>query len=405
MKFTKSCVIFRPMKEWRTPIKLILIIILGAGIFASGFYFGKQEKKFVDPFEEMDLSLLSEVYHRLELNHPEFEDTSEEELVHGMIEGMIGALDDPHTAFFDPERSKIFLEDVAGEFEGVGIEIGIRDGALQVISPLEGTPADKAGLRSGDVIMSVDGDSTEDFTLEEAVHRIRGPKGEEVVLGILRNGEEKDFSVERDTIKPPSLEWSFIEEDTVHIEIFHFHENVGTEFSRMANEVKESPADKIILDLRGNPGGIFETAIDISGHFVGLNETVVVESSSKDKGQDAEEIEARGILPAFEDHSVVVLIDEGSASGSEIVAGALRDKRDAPIVGKRSFGKGSIQRLHDLSGGSMIKITEKYFFTPEGDLINGKGIEPDFEVEITREHWEEDEDPQLERALEVISDK
>ncbi len=385
--------------------KILLVIVCGVVIFTAGFYFGKGQKVFIDPFEEIDLSLLSEVYHLLEENHPEFQKLSEEEIVFGIIEGMVGTLDDPHTVFLNPERSKIFLEDVSGEFEGVGMEIGFREGSLQVISPLEGTPADKAGLRAGDIILNVDGESVKNFTLEEAVHRIRGPRGEEVLIEIMRNGKKKEFSIIRDTIKLPSVEWDLVKDNIAHIRVSHFHENVGSDFMRIAEDVSESKAEGVILDLRRNPGGIFEIAVNIAGHFVGTNETVVIESSSREGGIDEREIKARNILPAFKDRPVVVIIDEGSASGSEIVAGALRDLIDAPIVGKQSFGKGSIQRLHNLSGGSLIKITEKYFFTPKGDLIDGKGIDVDFEVEITEEDFEAERDPQLEKAIEIMKKK
>jgi len=318
---------------------------------------------------------------------------------------MISSLDDPHTSFYDPERSKVFLEDVSGQFEGVGIEIGVRDGVLKVISPLRSTPAHKAGIKSQDIITSIDGDSTENLSLEEAVAKIRGPKGESVVLGVLRNGEEKEISIVRDTIKIPSIEWSIIEGNIAHIELLHFHENIAGDFSDVSREVLNSNAESIILDMRNNPGGIFNAAISIAGRFIEPNEVVVIKTGSKKNNGNQVEIKTTGVSPVFLDYPVIVLVNEGTASASEILAGALRDQRGVEIVGTNSFGKGSIQRLHNLHDGSTIKVTEEFFLTPKGSIIDQEGIAPDYEIEITEDDIEEENDPQLEKAIEIIKEK
>ncbi len=379
---------------------LFLGVVLGASVFAAGFHFGKGEIVIINPSEKIDFSLFGETYHLLEKNFPGFDEVDEQELIYGIIRGMLGALEDPHTSFFDPERSKIFLEDVSGEFEGVGIEIGIRNGRLQVISPLKNTPAYRAGMRAGDVITAIDEDSTEDISLEEAVVKIRGPKGESVTLEVLRNGEVKEISIVRDTIKIPSIEWEIIEGDIAHIQLFHFHDNIHADFVKVAREVLSSPAKSIVLDLRNNPGGVFSASISISSMFIESGEVVVIEKGTED--DDLNRIKTIGAGPVFLDYPVVVLVNEGTASASEIVAGALRDQRNTPIVGVNSFGKGSIQRMHNLSDGSVIKITEKHFLTPNGTVIDKEGIVPDFEVEITEEDIEQERDPQLEKAVEVI---
>ncbi len=402
MIFYFYCAIFFPMRI-RTVTTLILVIVLGAVFFATGFYFGKSERVVVDPSEKIDFSLFGEVYHLLEENFPGFEEVSEQDLIYGIIRGMIDSLGDPHTTFFDPERSKIFLEDVSGEFEGVGIEIGIRDGKLKVISPLKNTPAYHIGIRSQDVIFSIDEVSTKDMSLEEAVMKIRGPKGELVTLEIERKGEIKEFNIVRDTIKIPSIEWEIVEENIAHIQLFHFHENIEADFASVTREVLNSPAEKVILDLRNNPGGVFNAAISISGRFIESGETVVIQTRGKEG--DREKIKTNGAPPVFLDYPLVVLVNEGSASASEILAGALRDQRNTPIIGKTSFGKGSIQRMHTLQDGSIIKITEKYFLTPEGREIDNKGIIPDIEVEITEEDIEKEKDPQLEKAIEELLNK
>lgn len=377
------------------------LLLLGVFIFISGVSFGKREKVFLSPAEEVDLSLFSEVYYLLEKNFPKFNEVEEKKVVYGIINGALTALDDPHTSFFDPEKSKIFLEDVSGSFNGVGIEIGFRNGLLQVISPLKNTPAERAGIKSLDVIVSVDGESTDGLFLEEVVARIRGLKGTPVILGIVRNEELLEVEVVRETIKIPTVEWSLLEEDIAHIKLYQFNESIDRDFAKVVREITSSSAKKIILDLRGNPGGLFESAVSVSSRFLEPGSVVVLETGENGTTTNTK-IKTSNHLPVFLDYPVVVLINEGSASASEIVAGALKDQRNIPIIGKTSFGKGSIQRLHSLSDGSIIKITEKYFLTPKGSVINKEGVVPDIEIEVTKEDLEEERDPQLEKALEVI---
>jgi carboxyl-terminal processing protease len=381
----------------------LLFIVFGASFFATGFYFGKGEKIFIDPSEKIDFSFFGEVYYLLQQNFPEFDSIDNQKMVYGVIEGMISALDDPHTTFFDPERSKIFLEDVSGEFQGVGIEIGIRKGSLQVIAPLKNTPAYQAGLRAGDIILSIDKETTENILIEEAIKKIRGPKGESVVLEIFRDGEIKEFTIIRDVIKIPSIEWEIIENDIAYIQLYHFHENINRDFSDISREILNSSAKKIILDLRNNPGGFFSASISISSKFINPGEVVVIETNLTDRGKD-NLMKTSGGPPIFLDYPVVVLVNEGTASAAEIVAGALRDQRNIPIVGTNSYGKGSIQRLHDLSDGSMIKITEKYFLTPNGTIIDKEGIKPDVKIEINEKDIEKGVDPQLDEAIKIIKE-
>jgi carboxyl-terminal processing protease len=378
----------------------LLFIIFGAIFFATGFYFGKGQKVFINPSEKINFSFVGEVYDLLQQNFPGFENFDEKKLVYGVIKGMLESLDDPHTTFYDPERSKIFLEDVSGEFQGIGIEIGIRKGLLQVIAPLKNTPAYKVGLRAGDVILTIDGESTEDILLEEAVQKIRGPKGKSVILEIIRDGEVREFEIIRDIIKIPSIDWEIIEKDIAYIQLYHFHENIDNDFSRVGREILNSSAKKIILDLRNNPGGFFGSSISISSRFIEQGEVVVIQTDLKEKETL---LRTTGEPPIFLDYPIVVLINEGTASASEIVAGALKDQRGAIIVGTNSFGKGSIQRIHDLSDGSIVKITEKYFLTPKGTIIDKEGIKPDVKVEITEEDIENNNDPQLNEAVKIIS--
>ncbi len=385
-------------------IKFLIFSFFGVIIFISGFYFGQKERVFVNPSAELDFSLFTEAYYLLQENFPGFEEVSEKEKIHGIIRGFVNSLGDAHTSFFDKEQSKIFLDDVSGEFEGIGIEIGIRENKLKVISPLKDTPADRAGLRPMDVITKIDGESTTGITIKEAVQKIRGQRGEEVVLEIYRNEEKRSVSIVRDVIKIPSLSWQIIEDNIAHIELFHFHGNITQEFSTISREIVESPVQKIILDLRNNPGGLLGTSVNISSYFLEKGDVVVIKTQAT-QNEDQDLLRARDARPTLRDYPVVVLINEGSASAAEILAGALRDNKGAKLIGMPSFGKGSIQAIHDLKDGSTLKITEEYFLTPNRNAINEEGLVPDIKIEITEEDIEREEDPQLEKAIEVIKEE
>lgn len=379
-----------------------LFIVFGLVlVFTVGFFVGRNGVvcKVCAP-EDVDFTLLWEAWHEIEENYvdPNFD---YEKMVNGAISGMISSLDDPYTTFFDPDETKKFLEDVGGEFEGVGMEIGIRDDQLQVIAPLEGTPAERAGLLPGDKIIKVDDLSTIDITIEEAVTIIRGPRGSEVVLTIMRKGWEntKEFTIKRDVIKVPSMKWEILEGDVAHIKLYHFSEKSDRDFRTMALELLGSPTRRIILDLRSNPGGYLERAQDIAGWFLEKGQTVVIEDFGAKR--EKEIYNAKGNSRLL-DYPLVILINQGSASASEILAAALRDNRGVKLIGETSFGKGSVQTLRYLSNGSSLKVTVAKWLTPNGDFITGEGLEPDIRVEMTEEDYLEDRDPQLDKALEII---
>jgi len=314
---------------------------------------------------------------------------------------MVKALNDPYTVFFPPEDSKIFQEDVKGSFEGVGMEIGIRDNQLQVISPLEGTPAERAGIRAGDIIVAVNGTSTASIALEKAVKWIRGPKGSEVTLTIMREGwkEAKEIKIVRDTISIPAVRWELKENNIAYLKIYQFSGNAAFEFSKAAVEILNSPAEKIIIDLRNNPGGYLEVVQDIAGWFLKKDELVAIE----DFGPNQEKTEYRSKGKGnFSNYPVVILINQGSASASEILAGALRDNLGIKLIGERSFGKGSVQTLEQLRDGSSVKITVAKWLTPKGESISEKGLEPDIKLEMTEQDYESGKDPQLDKAIEII---
>ncbi|MFC1663760.1 S41 family peptidase [Patescibacteria group bacterium] len=372
--------------------------------FGLGFYFGKNQAVCkICPPEEVNFSLFWETWDLLQKRFVSPEKIDTQEMIYGAISGMVKSLEDPYTIFLNPEDTKRFIEDVKGTFEGVGMEIGTREGQLQVIAPLEGTPAQKAGLRPGDKIIKVDDIFTADITIDEAVNLIRGPKGTEVTLTIFREDWEKtqEIKIERATIEVPSLKWEIMEDNIAYLKLYQFSEKAGFDFKITAVEILNSPAEKIILDLRNNPGGYLEIARDIAGWFIERGQIVVIE----DFGQKEEQkiYEAKGNAK-FLSYPIVILINQGSASGSEILAGALRDNRDIKIIGETSFGKGSVQELEELKQGSSLKITVAKWLTPNGELIADVGLEPDIVVEMTEEDYKEDRDPQLEMAIEIIKE-
>ncbi|PIS40233.1 MAG: hypothetical protein COT32_00820 [Candidatus Nealsonbacteria bacterium CG08_land_8_20_14_0_20_36_22] len=380
---------------------IFLIISLGFG-FLFGFLVGKSSVVCsICPPENVDFSILWETWKKLEENYVAPKALDAQKMIYGAVSGMIKSLEDPYTIFFNPEEAKTFLEDVSGRFEGVGMEIGIKKGQLQVIAPLEETPAQKAGLRAGDKILKIDDNSTVDLSTEKAVSLIRGPKGTKVTLTILRENwqEPKDFIIFRDIINVPSLKWELKDENIIYIKLYHFSEKVDWDFKEAAYEILNSPAKKIILDLRNNPGGYLERAQDIAGWFLEKGQIVVIEDFGEKKEQIIYRSEGNS---KFSNYPLVILINQGSASAAEILASALRDNRGIKIIGETSFGKGSVQQLENLKDGSSLKITVANWLTPKGDLITDKGLEPDIKVEMTEEDYEQDKDPQLDKALEII---
>ena len=396
---------------------LAVVIVLSS--FGFGFWMGKSQVVCqVCPPEDIDFSLFWEAYHKLQEKFVSPEKFDIQKIIYGAISGMVKSLDDPYTVFFPPEETERFIEDVKGAFEGVGMEIGIRKGQLEVISPLEGTPAQKAGLRAGDKIIKINDTFTTDLTVEQAVNLIRGPKGTEVTLTIFRQEweETREIKLTRDVISVPSLKWELVDElrssspfanarvkegDIAYIKLYQFSEKASYDFQMAAIEILNTPAKKIILDLRNNPGGYLEVAQDIAGWFLERDKLVVIE----DFGEGKEKIEYKAKGNArFSQYPMVILINQGSASGSEILAGALQDNRGILMIGEKSFGKGSVQELENLRGGSSLKITVAKWLTPKGKLITDVGLEPDIKVELTDKDYEEGRDPQLDRAIEAIKE-
>ncbi|MFC1788207.1 S41 family peptidase [Patescibacteria group bacterium] len=324
---------------------------------------------------------------------------SDKSLYYGAVKGMVQATEDPYTVFFDPEEASAFQENLEGSFEGIGAEIGIKEEQLQIVAPLPDTPAEKAGLKPGDRIVFIDGKETLNMSIEEAVTNIRGEKGTTVTLGVTRDGlqELMDVPIIRDKIVIKSVKHEIEDNNLATISIYTFNHDTNRLFNEAINEVLAENVDGVILDLRSNPGGLLTSAIDVASAWVGYDTVMVEKQNNQSRG-------FKGVsAPRLEGIKTVVLVNGGSASGSEIVAGALQDHELATIVGTQTFGKGSVQDYQRLSDGSAIKVTIAEWFTPLDRSINESGITPDIEIDLTLEDFNEKRDPQKEKAIEILT--
>ena len=395
-------------------LKLVFLFALLALVFWFGFEKGKKsdgekspavenllELKGLKESEKIDLTLYWNVFSKLKEKYVDAEKLTNEDLLYNSIKGMLSATDDPYTVFMDPEENKAFDEDIEGTFEGIGAELGIKQGILTVVSPLKDSPAEKAGLRVGDKILKVNDESTADMSIDDAVSRIRGKDGTEVKLTVYRAESEektKEITVTRGVIKVESVTLEMKDNNIAYFNVVRFGDDTAIVFNRLLREVPRE-TEGIVVDLRNNPGGYLDVAIDLASLMLPDGKVVVIE---EDKEGQKKNFYSRGEdkLSAIK---TVVLINEGSASASEILAGALRDNREnVTLVGQKSYGKGSVQELIELSDNTSVKITVARWLTPNGEQINEKGIQPDIEVELTDEDYEQNRDPQLDKALEIL---
>ncbi len=323
------------------------------------------------------------------------------EKMFGAIQGLAASYGDPYTVYFPPVEAKAFADNISGSFAGVGMEIDVKNGILTVIAPLKGTPAEKAGIQAGDLIATIDGKSTDGLSTEKAVTKIRGPVGTTVDFGLVRDGKALDIKVVRDTIQVPETKDSLDAASGVYsIALFEFTANSADLFDQAFSRFKASGAKKLIIDLRSNPGGYLDAAVDIASHFLPKGATVVTEDfGGKDKNQVHTSLGYNDVPAGTE---IVVLIDGGSASASEILSGALQDAKVAKIIGLQSFGKGSVQTLIDLDKGS-LKVTVARWITPAGHWIMGNGITPDIKVAYTKAASPEEKDSQVQRAIDFLT--
>jgi carboxyl-terminal processing protease len=363
---------------------------------------GKGERPPRDLGGEVDFKLFWQVWDMLKDSYVKKDTLTEKQLFYGALSGMVAAAGDPYTVFMDPELSDEFESGLTGSFDGIGAEISIKDEIVTVVAPLPGTPAEKAGLLPGDKIYAINGTSTMGMSVDQAVSLIRGPKGTEVKLTIFRDGADgaKEVSVIRDTIVIKSVNLSYVDDGKIAlVKISSFDDNTKELFDQAVLDIIKKNPKGVILDLRNNPGGYLETAIDVSSEWV--EDGAVV--SERFSNGETRSYEARGSA-RLKGYETVILINEGSASASEIVAGALRDYGKASLVGQKSFGKGSVQTLEELEDGSSVKITIAEWLTPKGNNINSEGVKPDHEVELNQEDFDANKDPQLDKAVQIIKD-
>ena len=320
-------------------------------------------------------------------------DTKTKDLIYGALKGMLSSLD-PHCQFMDPETYNELKVDTQDKFGGLGIEITIKDGLLTVITPIEDTPAWKAGIKTNDHIVKINDELTREMTLTDAVKKMRGKPGEVVNLTILRDSEKKflDFKITRDIIKIKDIKQARILEDGIgYIRLAEFRENTLKEMNNALSNLSRQNMSALILDLRNNPGGLLDVAVKVAGRFIPADKMIAYTKGRK-AAQNFEFLSDS--KSAILDLPLVILINEGSASGSEIVAGVLQDYKRAILIGNKSFGKGSVQTVIPLGDGSALRLTTSHYFTPSGRIIHGKGITPDILVEV-----KEDSDKNTEQAV------
>lgn len=350
---------------------LILVVALVVGILLGKGW--ERTGHATETYE--DLKTFAEVLSQIQKHY--VEEVKPKDLVQGAIRGMLSTLD-PHSAYMTPEMYKEIQVETRGEFGGVGIQIGIKDNRLAVIAPIEGTPAQKAGIRAGDFIIKVNDETTKDLTLLDAVQRMRGAKGTKVTLTIQRDGtpEPLVFTLVRDIIKIESVKSKVIEDNIGYVRLTQFQESTAKDLSRVIKKYREQKTQATILDLRNNPGGLLTSAVEVSEQFVGPSKLIV---SIKGRDGRKDEYVSRSKEPA-EDTPMIILVNEGSASASEIVAGALQDWGRAVVVGTQTFGKGSVQTIVPLADGSGLRLTTAKYYTPKGRSIQTTGIAPDIVV-------------------------
>ena len=368
------------MKKRRSPFRKYLLTTLAATlalVLAAVIQNRGAIASVNDTYQ--NLEVFSNVLSLIQKNYVEDVDTSE--VLQGAIKGMLTSLD-PHSSYMKPDDFKELKMETKGSFDGIGIEITTKDSVLTVVSPIEGTPGDRAGLKAGDKILRIGKDFTKDMTLTEAVKKLRGPKGTEVVISVHRTGwsEMKEFTIVRDVIPLHSVKSKLLEPGYIYLRITNFQDNTTKDFKDALKELSDRGRIRgLVIDLRNNPGGLLAQSVKISDIFI--DEGLIVSTKGRVKEQNTE-YSAR---PDDEKHDypIVVLVNEGSASASEIVAGALQDHKKALIVGTTTFGKGSVQTIIPMSNGAGLRLTTARYYTPSGRSIQAKGIEPDIFVEST----------------------
>lgn len=386
------------------PLRLITVVAVGIGIFFLGWGIGNGKIAFGADAAyrksvqknlpaNLDYSGVEALYDKLRADFDG--DLDQAKLLDGIRSGLAKAAGDPYTEYFNPKAAEQFNSDLNGSFTGIGAELSKDDKKnIVIVSPISGFPAEKAGLKPKDIIAEIDGSSAYDISVSDAVAKIRGAKGTQVKLTIVRSGEPKSFTITRDQITIPSVTSKTLDGNLGYLRISRFSEDTARLAQKAASEFKVAGVKGMVLDLRSNPGGLLESSVKVSGLWLPDGKTVL---SERRGGEVIRTYKSDG--PAMlAGVPTVVLIDEGSASASEITAGALKDNGVATLIGMKSFGKGSVQQLENLVDGGILKVTIARWYTPGGKNIDKEGIKPDTEVKISEDDAKNGRDPQLDAA-------
>jgi carboxyl-terminal processing protease len=402
--------------KYHTIIKRLGIFAIIVGVFIAGAFVGTHTAiaKLLNPpkaaaditlQQSTDLSQFWNVWGLLNKKYP-FKDTTPEtqDKLYGAISGLVASYGDPYTVFFPPKQAKLFNAQVKGSFGGVGMEVGEKDDAITVIAPIKDSPAEKAGVKSGDIITEIDGKKTDGMDIDTAINLIRGDIGTTVTLGVYRKGltEIKQITITRDVVKLPTIDTE-IKGDVFVISLYSFSENSAQLFTDAITKFAASGKTKLIIDLRNNPGGYLDAAVDIASYFLPSGDVIVRENS----GDDHPEVvhKSKGYTLLDQQPQVAILVNGGSASASEILAGALSEHKVAKLVGTTTFGKGSVQEVIPLDDGSALKVTVAKWLTPNGVSISHQGIKPAVIVEdkpVKDPKTGKESDPQMDAALKLL---
>lgn len=383
------------MKKYFSAIVFVLSLTI---FFFLGFSLGqqniqKQDEK-IQAVGSPDISLVWDAWNIIKNKY--IGETDKQKQVYGLVAGLVASLNDPYSIFMEPGQNKRFLSDLSGELEGIGAELEIRNRNLVVVAPMENSPAAKAGLKPKDIIYKINNEETAKMTFEQAIDKIRGKPGTDVNLTIVREDEQKplELKITRAKITIKSVRYEMRPDGIAYLKISQFGENTTQLAKESADELVKNNPKAIILDLRNNPGGYLDAAVDIASLF--LEQGVV----TYEEGKDGKKKAIRTTLaPALKKFKTIVLVNNGSASGSEIVAGALQDNKRAAIIGERTFGKGSVQNIEELKDGSAVRLTTAKWLTPKGKTINSEGIKPDIEIKISEDDERNGRDTQMEQAI------
>ncbi len=395
---------------------VIIFLLVILGFLGFGVYIGYSQRPEIEKISSIvnketqvetgaDFSAFWKVWNILNEKSIYAEKTKDQDRVWGAISGLASSMGDPYTVFFPPKENKSFNEEILGSFEGIGAEIGIKDKILTIIAPLKDTPAFRSGLKAGDKVIKINNTTTLGMTIDEAIDLIHGPGGTNVTIVVLRPGEKetREFIIKRETIQIPTLDTELRDDGIFVIKLYSFSENSDNLFKDAIIKFIDAKSSKLVLDLRGNPGGYLGSAVNIASWFIDEGKTILIEDSAD--GSKPKIYRSHGPRLFNENLSFVVLVDGGSASASEILAGALKEHGIATLVGEKTFGKGSVQELIKITEDTSLKVTVANWLTPNGVSISLSGLEPDVKIPYTSKDAESKKDPQMDKAIEILNAK